>query len=354
MILEDLGTRLPERFNRAFSGKFWKAQADLEIAQPVSLSPHKGSYSADVPVRVFKEQFPSVDEFPDLADFPIETFAYVDSSVRSICAQSGVDVATGYGSPATYIASALAEEGFTWKKLPERTDNFEVLIPMGNRSQVGITLARGMGVLRFMHVDRKRNSVRGRELINLLKNNVIEIEGEQGQAWDYMVDQFSGSFEDIGGLFLRIREDSKMWIPPDPNHPIVLSRRDGSQTFRKKFKKRFQPVPTDRANDILTIAETDRLKLPLGYTALINRHAVTEISSSSDRYSLATHIESLLLNGGYDWRIRLEIEGHEPPIPKPKADEDKKTIEAMLRPYKEPKFVELTILRDNVSRRMSL
>lgn len=303
--LDNRGTLIEQRFASEFTGHFFKG-ADMVTAADVTIVPERNVFWSRVPILVPRNALPALDKFPTINNYPIQTLMYFDATMRSRYAQLGIDVKR----PAEEIALSLFQQGYdSWASIPEV---FESEITVGNRSQRPITLGRNSQFLRFFYTNRETELVRGKELVDFVKNGGVAIGGTFGVDWGWSNDRYAtGDYDDVGGLLLRIKPDQRRWIPPHPaNKPIQID--DKTKRYRQEIDRRYlEDVASAQGHlgQIIFIAETNELTLDQSVNAVIDRNTTYDmVSLQSHFYVPGTHIESRLIDGGSNWGIRVEIE----------------------------------------------
>lgn len=270
-------------------GKFWKSP-DIETAADIILSPESVGY---VPVTIP----PNLELFKDLH---VDAFAFVHVSTRSRYAQLGVEVPR---DARVTIPASLKDEIYS-----EDSKDLTAFVPVRNLSSRTVEIPQKTRLLQLYiesAVQRQKQS-----LLELLENRDVEIGGERGTDWDYWtIDPFgnntSGKVLEIDdlliGLRLRLDPQKRMWLPPDPEgRPFKIP--EGTEVdYRKAVNQELKPAPISE-KPIFWIGETtSRLALDPGVNALI------VATGQGDRRRDMRHINSLLIDGGSNWKIRTEI-----------------------------------------------
>ncbi len=313
LIMTRVGFR--EELDRRLDGRVWKSP-DIPVAKDVVLQ--NGGPAKYIPIAL-----------PDLGPFtglPLAVLSYGVSSTRSRFEQLGVDVSHGAGQ---LIAETFRDDGTA-----------SVLVT--NHCARPIRIRKGTGVFR-LYVEPFAKSaaepsvhLEGKDLLEAIQKEKIQISGKKGKDWDIMYDheslQAGALLSDVEeyehlwgkafpvdidkakflyegdeaawGIKLRLDPRKRMWIPPNPkNRPIEISGESGID-YRAKIDSYLKPIPRTKF-PIHWIGETrSYVRMANGINAEIERNP----SSDGANLSLgANHANSLLIDGGFESTIRTEI-----------------------------------------------
>jgi hypothetical protein len=247
-------------------GNFWIGP-DLTTFHDITLRPHT---STTVDVKLAPEDLPSDPQLLSQAQM----------STRSILMQLGIEV----GSETPEVIEATLRD--------KKNGDSHASIPLSNVGNRAVRIPEGTGIGSLFLWNGK--TVENGGLEELISNGDITMTGDRGQDWRYYHDK-NGVF---AGIHYRLDPDMKMYIPPSevPIDMAYLTNRHD----RPKIDKLLRPVPkTDEKIDWIT-----QTKSAIG---LSNRvHALIEPNLNTPFFD-AEHRNSLLLKGGDDWPIRLEL-----------------------------------------------
>lgn len=272
-------------------GKFWKGP-DLVTTKPATVYDH-----AVVPFLVTPKSLPS------LRGLPPEALHYVRESVRSRYAQVGIDV---YEAATQQVAHCIMDNRMQ-NQYGDITKEAEVGILVFNHCARPIHLPEGSEVFRFYY-DLARPAIFGQELLRMVSEGKIDVEGEYGVDWAWShSDSILGRERDITGIYVRIKDEGRRWIPPHPeNEPIVVDESIYIHDFRDKIGQLLEPIPGDD-RQILWIGETIPVTLDQSVEAILDKAVIQDIRKATlDNFGV--QINSRLIDGGRtNWGIRVEV-----------------------------------------------
>ncbi len=247
-------------------GKFWIGP-DLKTIHDITLRPHT---STIVDVRVTPDDLP-----PDA-----ELLSQARMSTRSILMQLGVEV----GSETPQVIES------TYRN--KHNGESHASIPLSNVGNRPVKIPEGTGVGSLFLWNGK--TIENGDLEALISSGDIAMTGEEGQDWKYYFDRNRV----VAGIHYRLDPEVKMYIPPSdvPIDMVYLSNRHD----RPKIDKLLRPVPqTEEKIDWIT-----QTKSAIGLSPRV--HALIEPNLNTPFFD-AEHRNSLLLKGGDNWPIRLEL-----------------------------------------------
>lgn len=250
-----------------------------------------------VPVVITPESLPSL-----FGKRP-EVLRPFRASARSRYAQLGLDP---YEAITQQIAHALMKTD-SQSLSGEVTKSFIADVLIYNHGERPIHLGEGSKAFRLYN-RFERPLAAGQEVIDLVKSGQVQLKGEQGKDWEWAY--FSGregKQEDIYGINIRINDENRKWIPPDPqNIPIRLDERESNN--RRSFDSLSEEVPEQERN-ILWVGETaPEIILANSVDAIIDKAALPDISGKIIWDKMGVQTESHLIEGGRtNWRVRVEV-----------------------------------------------
>lgn len=274
-----------EQFRRRMEGKFWKSP-DITLFEDAVLEAGK---EQPVPIII------PLLTFVPFVDMPTDTLAFAQISTRSRFAQLGIEVARD--TVHEIVRDITSNDRYITEK------GLLTKVPVINRASRRIRIPQGVGLFQFYY--ESSPCVQDKELMDLVESGAVSIDGEKGKDWDYDVlfDEYVNSRRPVG---IRFRLDSKrkLWLPPKriwlpgetEEKPIEIPDTPEND-YRRVIDGFLQPVPSSE-KPIHWIGETiSRLKLDPNVNAVI-------VAVNSDEWR---HVNSLLIEGGTDWKIRTEI-----------------------------------------------
>jgi len=249
-------------------GDFWIG-SDLKISHPLTLKP--GS-ATTVKIDITPDNLPG--------DTRLLRQAHV--STRSIFMQLGVEV----GHETTEILD--------WTLQGEGTNKMQAAIPLRNVGNRTVKIPTGMGV-GSLFLWNGRTFSNG-DIEKLVETSEVRMSGEEGVDWRY----YKEADGVASGIQYRIDDRFRKFIAPSPD-PIEMS--DFSNRHdRDKIDRLLMDVP-ESGTAIDWITQT---KSEIGLSKNIN--AIIEHNlNPNKKFFDELHRNSLLLKGGDDWRIRLEL-----------------------------------------------
>lgn len=281
-----------ERFSRNVEGKFWKG-ADIVTAEDVTVYRH-----TNVPIVI------TPDSVPPLFGLPPEALSYAKTSVRSRYAQLGVDLHDDIGGQ---IAQWIVEndkqtlDGGIHEQLNTKAFVF-------NRCARPISIPKGVHLFRFFY-EFAQPMVRGKDLVSLVKAGEIEVDGRYRFDWLWAYNERGKGIDNIVGMQIRIKDEGRRWIPPDPdNKPIVLDLAYDTTgyDYRGKIDAMLEPIPYD-TEEKLWIGETVPVNLGKRIEAILDKIVVSD-SSKFEIETLGLQTNSRLIDGDRTrWPIRVEV-----------------------------------------------
>ena len=182
--------------------------------------------------------------------------------------------------------------------------NFEFTLPITNLTEAPIFLQRGTDLLRFYIPPEE--FIRNGELIQLVRDKAIEIDGKEGREWRFVPRKEDSEREDIVGVALKISEEKRGFVPPS-REPISISGTD--KQYRAEVDRFLRPVayrqnPTSPG---LWIGETAPLNLNNQVVGEIERDAYPGFQGNTLKSSTGEHIPSRLIDPSTGWPVRVEI-----------------------------------------------
>jgi hypothetical protein len=242
-------------------------------------------------------------------------------SMRSRFAQVGIEPDPDMGFDIASALSPDSRDSFTGKVIKP----FDAEVHLMNHARRSVFIPEGTGLFRGF-CGFPNNRVTGDELIQLVRDDKLAVEGQYGTHWDYI--RQAGT-NNVIGMRVRIQEDM-FWIPPSKDtDPIRIS--PNGPGYRDEIRKHLDPAPLD-LHPRLLIAETMPMKIPTSVEAIIATNINTEALESNwtiadlGKRKDAQHINSHLIDGGSHWvengverGIILEIRGIGHPIASPKV-----------------------------------
>lgn len=280
-----------EQLSHNVEGKFWKGP-DLVTTVPVTIYDH-----AHVPFLVTPQSL------PPLRGLPPEALRYVHASVRSRYAQTGLDV---YEAATQQVARAIMDNRMQ-NIYGDITREAEVDILIFNHCARPIHLPEGSEVFRFYY-ELARPAIYGEELVQMVQDREIQIEGKYGADWVWAhSDPRLGGRRDIAGIYVRIKDEDRRWIPPHPeDEPIVVDQESRLHDFRDKIGQLLEPIPGDD-RQILWIGETIPVTLDASVEAILDKAVIQDIHKITLK-NFGVQINSRLIDGERtNWEIRVEV-----------------------------------------------
>lgn len=169
-----------------------------------------------------------------------------------------------------------------------------------------LSLPAETGLFRFYDLN-PNNKIKGLELMNLINDNQIQINGQlENESWMWATQKNLTT-----GIFVKINANQRMWVPPHPNNEPILVPENGTH-YRQIIDELLEPVPLDGKNR-LWIGETPKLTLPAGIHAVLAPN--TFRFKHNGNIEKGYHIKSRLIDADSNWPIRVEVispsDGHE-------------------------------------------
>jgi hypothetical protein len=247
-------------------GNFWIGP-DLTTLHDITLRPHAGT---TVDVKITAEDVPSDPKLLPQARM----------STRSILMQLGIEV----GSETPNVIEATLRD--------KRNGESHASIPLSNVGNRAVRIPEGTGVGSLFLWNGK--TITNGDLKDLISSGDIQMTGEEGEDWKYYFDKN----QVLAGIHYKLDPDMKMYIPPN-DQPIDMAYLS-SRHDRPKIDRMLRPVPkTDEKIDWIT-----QTKSAVGLSPRV--HALIEPNLNTPFFD-AEHRNSLLLKGGDNWPIRLEL-----------------------------------------------
>lgn len=227
---------------------------------------------------------PNLEPFIDL---DTSTFGFVQVSTRSRYAQFGIEVPS---NAPLYIAATIKEDTY------QHDQRVNASVPVRNHSPRPIHLKEGTGLFKLF-ADNPPIAM-DQKLIDLVRTGKIRLSGKKGIDWafDVLFSEYDESYH-THGIWLRLNPEKRFWLPPDPNRRTLEIPEGSEIDYRREVDRRLRAAPFFK-DPTLWVGETvSRLKLDPSVNA--------RISTVNPTYM--NHANSLLIDGGSDWRIRTEI-----------------------------------------------
>jgi hypothetical protein len=313
MVSQESFQRLTQNIPKGLG--LWKAGSDVCVSEDTILLPDREW--TKVGVIITRENLPPLD------GVWIEDLSFLLGSLKSRRAQSGVQL---FELPGALLADRVDEtayfRNYDRKMLPIDPDDprfreksdflyeqechglkniFNVpqkdSVLVANMAARPIRLDKGMGLFRYYLP--LTAPVSGKELIALVTDGEIFIDGKQGLDWDI--------FEDKGnpiGVMVRIDPQRERWID-DQGEPIYIN--DTDRNYRRSLDQMMSPLPKN--GQVLCIGETPRTRLSKRVDGVIYRLTSPTIDGSDWLERANLHINSLVIDAGSDWPIRTETIG---------------------------------------------
>lgn len=257
---------LNEEMLRIPDGSFWIG-SDLRTSHDITLRPHT---STTVRINVTPDNLPANRRL----------VRKTHMSGRSIFMQLGIEV--GSETP----------EILDWTLDSNGGSDMTAAIPLANVGNRTMRIPEGMGVGSLYLWNGK--TLKNSELEDYVEHGDIRMTGDEGVDWRYYRDK-SGI---ISGIQYRIDPDFRKWIPPGFT-PIDMAEFKNRHD-RHKIDQMFENVPeTEDPVDWIT-----QTKSSIGLSQKV--HALIEPNLNIPFFD-AAHRNSLLLKGGDEWPIRLEL-----------------------------------------------
>lgn len=274
----DSGLVVPRDPNRVWRGE------DASVAKGIILSPGVTSFVT----THFKEGcFP-----PNLTELEAER---MQASGRSRLVQVGAAPSrhTSGIAVATYLG--VQEKGET---------SFDCVIPLENLSERAVRLERGDRIFSPYLVPEE--PIRNGDLIELVEENTIQIDGKQGDNdrggdWDYYHEYDSKDKLDITGIALRIKKP-RYYIPYNPE-PVYMPtniadyRRKAKEYWVDTKKRQNHSVP------VLWFGTTVPTNFEFPVIAEIDPQAYPHFKKNTPHGHAWTHHESRFLGSKDSWEI---------------------------------------------------
>lgn len=187
---------------------------------------------------------------------------------------------------------------------PLRTRNpQEFRIEVKNHSTRPIIIPPGSRLFRFYSLYGSK--ILNQELVSSVESGGIKIDGRFGEDWMWSLKR-KGDREKIDGIIVRIKDENRRWIPPDPdNTPLSIS---DEGDYRGGLENFLEPIPqTDEK--ILWIGETPKITIRSSLDALVDWMVFQDKNgwNESSNIKCGTHINSYIIDGGTDWPVRVEV-----------------------------------------------
>jgi hypothetical protein len=264
---------------------FWRGP-DVELVQDVIVPPGDYKY-ASVLVRK--------DGFPGALQDDLGLVRNLRASVRSRYAQIGIDV-HDHGEQLYHSLITRSEEF-------AQNDSIELRMQLLNHGMRPVELPVGSRIFRpFYDVGRPKLINEGLE--EMIDSGQISIEGEFGpnKDWYYAFDEIG---ENKLGVYVRISDENRMWIPPGDD-PIRIDD-NGGNNYRAEIDRLLSPIP-ESPGQKLWIGETKpHIKLGDSVHGILHRAVLPDVEGKGAREAWGTHVNSYLIDGGTDWRVRVEV-----------------------------------------------
>lgn len=241
--------------------------SDLRVTHDVTLRPHTAT---TVNINLAPENIP----------FGERLVRQSHMSARSIFMQVGIEA----GSETPQIID--------WTLQSNDESKLTAAIPLTNVGNRTVKIPEGMGVGSLYLWNGK--TIRNGELEEYVQRGDIRMSGDEGVDWRFYTDKDNT----LAGIQYRIDPDFKKYISPSIE-PIEMST-FSSRNDRPKIDRLFEDVPeTEIPIDWIT-----QTKSSIGLSRKV--HAVIEPKLNAPFFD-AQHRNSLLLKGGDEWPIRLEL-----------------------------------------------
>lgn len=277
-----------------FGDKLWRGPA-LEIVNPSTIKPEEMSL---LEFKLEARHLPfNGDVCPDL-------LLDLSAHVRSRYAHLGIDVM----DVGQRIFENIYERGFP---KPDSPLHFGLnVFNHGKRSIILVDKAK----LFHLFYTPEGACIRGEELENMIGNREdkpVYIRGEEGKDWSISKESTPEGKEEARGVYLKIKESEKYWIPP-ANTPIRMLeegnfRQIRDMLFRHYFKKtddHYYPMP----KDALWIGKGPYVRLSHDIYLMLEHDAYVFTNGRYEKVGMQTH--SPLLEGGRtDNDLHLEVKG---------------------------------------------
>ncbi len=256
---------------------------DVSLRRNMLIDPHRVEIAR---VTSNKNSFPY-----ELAEEDETRFS---TSMRSRYAQIGL-------IPADFAPRFALEAYFN----AEDHNNFEFQLPITNLAEAPIFLPAGTKLLRF-YVPPEEFIENG-ELLELVRDNVIEIDGKEQQDWRFVYKKVGATTEkDIVGIALKIKEEGRGYIPPS-REPMSINGTE--KQYRAEVDRFLRPVEGIKNPELprLWIGETAPLNLNGLVTAEIEREAFPGFQGNTLKTTTGEHIDSRLVDPSTGWPVRVEL-----------------------------------------------
>lgn len=272
---QGVASQLPE-------SRVWIGQ-DVSLKKNMLINPHEVAITRLV-------SHPG--SFPDeIREYEEDRFS---ASLRSRYAQSGLHAAN--------FATQIAVDSYL--NAMDQT-NFEFQFPITNLTDAPMFLAKDTRLLRFYIPPTE--FIKNGELIELIKDREVHIDGKQDQDWQYVYKKIEKkTTEDIIGVALKVKENGRKYIPAS-REPISISGTE--KHYRVEVDRFLRPV-TGRPNPQLSglwVGETVPLFLNEHIAGEIERDAYPGFVGNALRETTGEHINSRLIDPSTGWPVRVEI-----------------------------------------------
>lgn len=282
-----------ERLGRNVEGKFWKGP-DVVTAEDVTIYRH-----TNIPIIITPKSLPPLHGLS-----PEALNGVVRASVRSRYAQLGIDLHDDIGGQ---IAQQIVRDNYQTVD-GDIKEQFPAWAFTFNRCSRPIFIPKGVHLFRFFY-EFAQPMVRGKNLISLVNSEEVKVDGAYGSDWMWLYNRIGSGEDNIIGMQIRIKDEGRRWIPPDPdNKPIVLDLAYDSTgyDYRKRTDAMLEHIPYDD-REKLWIGETVSVNLGRRIDAILDKIAVRD-SNKFEIETLGLQTNSMLIEGGRtDWPIRVEV-----------------------------------------------
>ncbi|MDO8498489.1 MAG: hypothetical protein Q7S44_01770 [bacterium] len=288
--LESAGA--PSVYIHHFTSEIYKGLQDVTTTQEVVLEPGRLN---QVPVEVTTEHAPQSSNHEGTTS-PRGSLRNQDlsSSLRSRFAQLGLDL-MDYDLT-QHISRAL--EG--------SDDEVKVRVPAPiiNYCARPITVLEGTRLFRFFS-NFSSNLITGECLKAMVASGKIKVDGEPEKDWDWHW-RYGGNNPGVGDMItgIRVKVRPLGWIPPDSPQPICIS--DSEANYRQTIDSLLDPRLPSGLKQVLWIGETPHLKLDENVDALLDRKVPPGLTNFCHG-AWGLHINSLFVDGGTNWPVRVEV-----------------------------------------------
>jgi hypothetical protein len=258
-----------------------------ERANPVSIYFPNGSLPFDTETELTQQELQAAADF----------IRGSDVSMRSSVIQKGNDFKNGRNYDfREFIANNLQ---IVRIKLPNGTifNGLESQVEIVNLTQRMYQLPQGTGLFRFYQLNTP--SIEGDELDSLISNKV-KISGE----WEYATGYDTNGQKIHKGVFLPIG-DKRWMIKPNKRFesPTVIPKK---RPPRVEIDQVFTPLKELR-EQTFWVGETPHVILDPSIDMVLDSNAFHSTSEDIHWRKVWEHVRSPLVDGGSDWRVRVEI-----------------------------------------------